>query len=282
MVVVPLSSVPITCGFGVPPGSGIDNNRGNKRIRLFNLSQAGAVLIGNIMCKYEKKKKPAAAADHSSSRCGSGAGDHRMEEEEDEHEEDDIVECLRKGIIGSSKFNIAIERHVEPMPQGIPILSLPKMIFCFRIHETRTTLKQVPLMVFRGRADGEHGGMDHHPYHNHHNNGGGDSGGEVCFAPAMVTEIMPVKTVRAIFTVRTQFLIRRLQMFLRLCCFKMRCHRRRMLLVTTCLLVKDSKTSSSSTEEEAEKKKFTLASLFNDQHGGVFREYVAKWMLQAT
>ena len=33
---------------------------------------------------------------------------------------------------------------------------------------------------------------------------------------------------------------------------------------------------------EAEKKKLTLASLFNDQHGGIFSEYVAKWMLQAA
>jgi hypothetical protein len=75
-----------------------------------------------------------------------------------------------------------------------------------------------------------------------------------------------------IFTVEVQFQICRVQMFLRRCMFKIRCNRRRMLLLA-CMITLPRLAKAS---EESSGASVTLASLFNNQCGGIMRKYVAQ------
>ena len=215
--------------------------KGNMRLELINLSKAGMVQVGNVLCQYDKP------------------------------DEEDIVECLRNAGLPPSaypsvdifdpsyhnfnsiklgKFNINIERKtVQVNSLGFPMLTVN-----FFIKETNTI---APVIV-----------------------GGGDGGEEdqQQIANNTITQTRLVKKITAKFNVRTQFFIRRLQMYAKRCNFISRCHRRKLLLQTTCLLAKEASRPCAPGEEG----KYTLASLFNDPRGGVFGECVAKWILAAA
>ena len=176
--------------------------RGNMRLDLVNLSKAGMVQVGNVLCQYDKP------------------------------DEEDIVECLRNAGLPPSaypsvdifdpsyhnfnsiklgKFNINIERKtVQVNALGFPMLTVD-----FLINETNTI---APVII------------------------GGDGGEEDQqeIANNTVTRTRLVKKITAKFNVRTLFFIRRLQMYAKRCNFNSRCYRRKLLLQTTCLLAKEA------------------------------------------
>ena len=73
------------------------------------------------------------------------------------------------------------------------------------------------------------------------------------------------------FTTRTQFLIRRLQMYLKRCLFKVRCHRRHMLLLA-CMITHPRINAATKESSDAS---ITLAAMFNDPFGGIMRQFIA-------
>jgi hypothetical protein len=73
------------------------------------------------------------------------------------------------------------------------------------------------------------------------------------------------------FSTKTQFLIRRLQMYFKRCIFKVRCHRRHMLLLA-CMITHPRINASSKESSDAS---ITLAAMFNDPFGGIMRQFIA-------
>lgn len=212
---------------------------GIKRLDVFNLSKAGAVQIGNILLHYENPN------------------------------EEDIVECLRNaGLPPASYPAVDIYDPRYHTRNSIPIgrfdidiehkniqgntLIFPKITVDFFINETQSI---VPSLI------------------------GGGEGAEQVIATHTITQTRLLKKLTANFSIKTQGLIRRLQMNVKRFNFKTRCHRRRILLLTTCILSKESSSTKTSAQEDS---KYTLSSLFNDPRGGVFSECVAKWILSSS
>ena len=61
-------------------------------------------------------------------------------------------------------------------------------------------------------------------------------------------------------------MIRRLQMYFRLCIFKMRCNRRRVIILLACMAQKQFVQQDNSV--------FNLAALMDDPQGGVLRDVI--------
>jgi hypothetical protein len=214
--------------------------KGNMRLELINMGKAGMVQVGNVLCHYEKPS------------------------------EEDIVECLRNAGLPPSaypavdifdpsyhnlnsiklgRFNITVEKKTIQDNT----LSFPEHSVDFLVNETNTI---TPVMI-----GGDGGKKDHQQIANN-----------------TITQKRLVKKISTKFNVRTQFMIRRLQMYAKRCNFETRCYRRKLLLRTTCLLVKESSKPSAPGDEG----KYTLASLFNDPRGGVFGDCIAKWVLSSA
>jgi hypothetical protein len=235
-----------------------------KRFDVYNLSKAGAVQIGNILFKYDNPNG-----------------------------EDDIVEILRNAgmppsaypsidifnprfnitntiVIG--RFSILVQKQTI---QGVS-LSYPSVRVNFNIIETSEVQIQVqrpapPLQtspvaladdVWEQEFNANAMLIDSDPF---------CADAMVAAATTVtttttVTRTQSLKTITANFTINTQFLIRRLQMFFRRFIFKIRCHRRRMMLCLACMAQKQFL--------EQENTVFNLAALMDDPQGGVLRDVI--------
>jgi hypothetical protein len=234
--------------------------QGNKRFDVYNLSKAGAVQIGNILFKYN------------------------------DPQEEDIVECLRTAglppnaypaidifeprfnatnMIAVGKFSILVQKQLL-QPNTI---SYPNVTVHFTIIETYEIVleKQAPQQLATGGESGDDVWQEEYnanamlidsmdPF----------QADAIAAQPepqkVTVTGTRTLKKISANFTINTQFMIRRLQMYFRRCIFKIRCNRRRMMLLLACMAEKQFL--------EQESTVFNLAALMHDAQGGVLRDVI--------
>lgn len=236
-------------------------NQVTKRFDVYNLSKSGAVQIGNILFKYDNPNG-----------------------------EDDIVEILRgagmppsaypsidifnprfntMNTIVIGKFSIIVRKQAI---QG-PSVAYPSVKINFNIIQTSEVQIQVQRPAPQTQAaladdvwEQEFNAnamlIDSDPF---------CADAMVAAATAVtttttVTRTQSLKTITANFTINTQFLIRRLQMFFRRFIFKIRCNRRRMMLCLTCMAHKQFL--------EQESNVFNLAALVADAKGGILRDVI--------
>ncbi len=248
-------------------------NQVTKRFDVYNLSKSGAVQIGNILFKYDNP-----------------------------NDENDIVEILRgagmppsaypsidifnprfntMNTIVIGKFSIIVRKQTI---QG-PSVAYPSVKINFNIIQTSEVQIQVQRPAPQTQAalvddvceqefnanamliDSDPFGanamlIDSDPF-------GADAmvaAATTITTTATVTRTQTLKTITANFTINTQFLIRRLQMFFRRFILKIRCNRRHMMLCLACIAQKQFLVQENTV--------FNLAALMDDPQGGILRDVI--------